>query len=45
MREQDLKKIIATDRYNLLRGKEGRIGYWLKKIKYRIELFFYDLIY
>jgi|TARA_B100000035_G_scaffold126318_4_gene107544 hypothetical protein len=38
MREKDLKKIIATDRYNLLRDKESRIGYWLKKIKYRIEL-------
>lgn len=38
MREQDLKKIIATDRHNLLKDKESRIGYWLKKIKYRIEL-------
>ena len=40
MNTQELKKIIASDKYNLLRDKdkESRIGYFLLRMKYKIEL-------
>jgi len=35
---KDLKKIIASDKYNLLRDDESRIGYFLLRMRYKIEL-------
>lgn len=33
-----LKKMIASDKYNLLRDNESRIGYFLLRIRYKLEL-------
>lgn len=38
MKSRELKKIIASDKYNLLRDDESRIGYFLLRMKYKIEL-------
>ncbi len=38
MNTQELKKIIASDKYSLLRDKESRIGYFLLRMRYKIEL-------
>ena len=40
MKTPDLKKLIASDKYNLLRDKdkESRIGYFLLRMRYKIEL-------
>jgi len=40
MKTPYLKKIIASDKYNLLRDKdkESRIGYFLLRMKYKIQL-------
>ncbi len=40
MKTPYLKKIIASDKYNILRDKdkESRIGYFLLRMKYKIQL-------
>ena len=40
MKTRYLKKLIASDKYNLLRDKdkESRIGYFLLRMKYKIQL-------
>ena len=40
MKTRYLKKLIASDKYNLLRDKdkESRIGYFLLRMRYKIEL-------
>ncbi len=40
MKTPYLKKIIASDKYNLLidKDKESRIGYFLLRMKYKIQL-------
>ena len=40
MKTPDLKKLIASDKHNLLRDKdkESRIGYFLLRMRYKIEL-------
>jgi len=40
MKRPYLKKLIASDKYNLLRDKdkESRIGYFLLRMRYKIEL-------
>ena len=38
MKSRELKKIIASDKHNILRDDETRIGYFLLRIKYKIEL-------
>ena len=40
MKTPYLKKIIASDKYNLLRDKdkESCIGYFLLRMKYKIQL-------
>jgi hypothetical protein len=38
MKSKDLKKIIASDKHNLLREDESRIGYFLLRMRYKIEL-------
>ncbi len=38
MKAKDLKKIIASDKYNLLRGDQTYIGYFLLRMRYKIEL-------
>ena len=39
-KEQALKYVISTDYYNLLQGKENIILYRLKKLYYKLELYF-----
>ena len=38
MKSKDLKKIIASDKYNLLRDNQTRVGYFILRMKYKIEL-------
>ncbi len=38
MKTRYLKKLIASDKYNLLRDDESRIGYFLLRMKYKIQL-------
>lgn len=38
MKSRELKKIIASDKQNILRDDETRIGYFLLRMKYKIEL-------
>lgn len=38
MKKNDLKKIVASDKYNLLRDDETRVGYFLLRMRYKIEL-------
>jgi hypothetical protein len=38
MKDRQLKKIIASDKYSILRDKESRIGYFLLRMRYKIEL-------
>ncbi len=40
MKTPYLKKLIASDKYNLLRDKdkESRIGYFLLRMRYKIQL-------
>ena len=38
MKSKDLKKIIASDNHNLLRDDQSRIGYFLLRMRYKIEL-------
>tara|TARA_R100000655_G_scaffold62014_2_gene100465 strand:+ start:1472 stop:1606 length:135 start_codon:yes stop_codon:yes gene_type:complete len=38
MKNKELKKIIASDKYNILRDKENAIKYFLLRMKYKIEL-------
>ena len=38
MKSRELKKIIASDKYNLLRDDESGIGYFLLRMRYKIEL-------
>ena len=38
MKSRELKKIISSDKYNLLRYDESRIGYFLLRMKYKIQL-------
>ncbi len=38
MKAKDLKKIIVSDKYNLLRGDQTYIGYFLLRMRYKIEL-------
>ena len=38
MKSRELKKIIASDKYNLLRDDESRIGYFLLRMRYKLEL-------
>ena len=38
MKRRYLKKLIASDNYNLLRDDESRIGYFLLRMRYKIEL-------
>jgi len=38
MKSKDLKKIIASDKYNLLRDDQSCIGYFLLRMKYKIQL-------
>ena len=35
---KELKRIIAGDKYNLLRDNENRIVYFLRKLIYKIEI-------
>ena len=35
----DLAYFIATDKYNILRGRENRIIYFFKKLYYRVKLY------
>ena len=39
-KKKELKKIIVSDKYNLLQDNESNLQYFLKKLKYRIELIF-----
>ena len=39
-KEQALKYVISTDYYNLLQGKDNIILYSLKKLYYKLELYF-----
>ena len=38
MKLKDLKKIIASDKHNILRDDQSRIGYFLLRMRYKIEL-------
>jgi len=38
MKARELKKIIASDKYSLLRDNQSRIGYFLLRMRYKIEL-------
>jgi hypothetical protein len=38
MKRRYLKKLIASDKHNLLRDKESRIGYFLMRMRYKLEL-------
>ena len=38
MKSKDLKNIIASDKYNLLRDNQTRVGYFILRMKYKIEL-------
>ena len=39
-KEQALKYVISTDKYNLLQDNENIILYSLKKLYYKLELYF-----
>ena len=38
MKSRELKKIVASDKYNLLRDDQTRVGYFLLRMKYKIQL-------
>ena len=38
MKSRELKKIVASDKQNLLRDNQTRVGYFLLRMKYKIEL-------
>ncbi len=39
-KKQTLKYVISTDKYNLLQDNENIILYSLKKLYYKLELYF-----
>ena len=38
MKSRELKKIVASDKQNLLRDNQTRVGYLLLRMRYKIEL-------
>ena len=44
-KKQALKYVISTDKYNLLQDNENIILYSLKKLYYKLELYFKSIFF